>query len=329
LLCKNSQVENPQDADFQRPYIALYGGDPKSKKYHRKGMVSNVKQKQRLKNANPRNTWHPAFIEALQMELQEYEGALEFHPEYQLTAEPLRIDCIVIKKTKNIVIKKNIAVIFRGFNLLEYKSPGKSVSVADFYKVYAYACLYAYINKVPITGLTISFIESSYPQKLIKHLKNERGYKIAETSPGIYTIDGDVLPIQIIDSRKLSLEENLWLKGLSKEHNKFTISRINREINKKGKAAQLDAYLYVIISANYKAAKEAVKMSRMSKNFDRFLEETGLAAKAEARGEARGKAKGREEGRMEERGVWQSVVADKDAEIARLRKQLKKQRPAS
>jgi len=30
------------------------------------------------------------------------------------------------------------------------------VSVADFYKVYAYACLYASFNKVPITSLTIS-----------------------------------------------------------------------------------------------------------------------------------------------------------------------------
>jgi len=57
--------------------------------------------------------WHPAFIEAIQLELEDYSDVLEFFPEYQLTSEPLRIDCVVIKKPKNVVIKKNIAAIFR------------------------------------------------------------------------------------------------------------------------------------------------------------------------------------------------------------------------
>ena len=79
--------------------------------------------------------WHPAFVEAIQMELLEYQDVLEFHPECQLTSEPLRIDCVVIKKAKDVVIKKNIAVIFREWNLLEYKRPGNSLSIANFYKV--------------------------------------------------------------------------------------------------------------------------------------------------------------------------------------------------
>ncbi|MDR2701399.1 MAG: hypothetical protein LBB72_03100, partial [Spirochaetaceae bacterium] len=127
----------------------------------------------------PHIPWHPAFVEALQMELQDYEDVLEFHPEFQLTSEPLRIDCVVIKKAKNVVIKKNIAEIFREWNLLEYKSPDDYVSVGDFYKVYAYACLYASFNKAPITSLTVSFVESHYPKKLLHHLKNDRGYKVA------------------------------------------------------------------------------------------------------------------------------------------------------
>jgi hypothetical protein len=28
-------------------------------------------------------------------------------------------------------------------------------------------------------------------------LKDERGYKVAETSPGIYTVSGDMLPIPV------------------------------------------------------------------------------------------------------------------------------------
>jgi len=234
--------------------------------------------------------WHPAFIEALQMELEDYRDALEFHPEYQLTSEPLRIDCVVIKKVKDIEIKKNIAAIFREWNLLEYKSPGDYVSVETFYKVYGYACLYAFINKVSMTSLTVSFVESRYPQKLIQHLRRERGYTVAETGAGIYTVTGDILPIQIIDSRRLSTEENLWLKGLSDRHDGQSFSRIDEEISKKAKTARLRAYLYTITSANPEATKEAIKMGKKNK-FNQLMEEIGLAAEWEARGRAEGERK--------------------------------------
>jgi len=230
--------------------------------------------------------WHPAFVEALQMELQEYQDILEFHPEYQLTSEPLRIDCVVIKKVKDVVIKKNIAVIFREWNLLEYKSPDDYISVADFYKVYGYACLYASFNKVPITSLTVSFIESHYPQKLLDHLKNERNYSVAETGPGIYTISGDILPIQIIDSRRLSAEENLWLKNLSKELEYTAITQVGTEIDRQGKTARLAAYWNAIMHANPAAIQEAIEMRKYSK-LDRVFIETGLAAQWEADGEQR------------------------------------------
>jgi hypothetical protein len=90
-----------------------------------------------------RISWHTAFVEALQMKLEAYRDALEFHSEYQLTSELLKIDCVVIKKEKNLVIKKNIATIFKEWNIIEYKSLDDYVSVNDFYKVYGYACLYA------------------------------------------------------------------------------------------------------------------------------------------------------------------------------------------
>jgi len=235
--------------------------------------------------------WHPAFVEALQMELQEYQDVLEFHPEYQLTSEPLRIDCVVIKKVKDVVIKKNIAVIFREWNLLEYKSPDDYVSVADFYKVYGYACLYASFSKVPITSLTVSFIESHYPHKLLDHLKNERNYSVAETGSGIYTVSGDILPIQIIDSRRLSAEENLWLKNLSKELEYTAITQVDKEINRQGKAARLAAYWNAIMHANPAAIQEAIEMKCISR-LERVFIETGWAAEWEAEGEARGRFEG-------------------------------------
>ena len=233
--------------------------------------------------------WHAAFIQALQAELEAYLDVLEFYPEFPLTAEPLRIDCVVVKKVPGVVIKKNIAAIFREWNLLEYKSPGDYVSVADFYKVYGYACLYTSLKNIPVNSLTISFVESRYPKKLLAHLRRERGYTIAENSPGIYTIQGDILPIQIIDSRKLSVEENIWLKSLSNRLSPADFELIRQERSRQGKAAQLEAYIDVIARANTVTLKEALSMGRKP-TLEEVLEEAGLLAEWKDRGRAEERA---------------------------------------
>jgi hypothetical protein len=230
------------------------------------------------------------------MELQAYRDDLEFVPEHSLIAEPLKIDCNVIKKAKGAVIKKNIGAIFREWNVIEYKSPGDYVSVTDFYKVYGYTCLYASFERVPITSLTVTFVESRHPQKLLRHLRDERGYTVAENQPGIYTISGDILPIQVIESRQLPADENLWLKSLSNRLDTSALNRINEEVARQDKEAQIAAYLDVIVRANIKTMKEIVKMGEMPVELEQVLEETGWLARYEAKCEARWEAKGRAEG---------------------------------
>ena len=233
--------------------------------------------------------WHTAFVAAIQLELEVYQDSLEFYPEYQLTTEPLRIDCVVIKKAANVKIDKNFAAIFREANLLEFKSPDDYVSVADFYKVYGYACQYVYMKNTSITNLTISFIESHFPEKLIDHLINSRGYKVEETSQGIYTVKGDILPIQVIDSRKLSANENLWLKGLSNKLEPSAVLKISAAAKKHGITALIRAYLNAIAHANFQAIEEAISMSTAAQSLDEVFERTGLAARWEARAEERNK----------------------------------------
>jgi hypothetical protein len=271
-----------------------------------------------------RISWQSAFIQAMKMELRDcmrrvrstlrqipyqnsnrqvadYEGVLDFYDDHRLTEEPLRIDCVVIKKTENIQIKKNIATIFREHNLIEYKSPGDYVSVADFYKVYAYACLYASLEEVPITSLTLSFVERRYPRKLLSHLQTVRGYTVAENAEGIYSIKGDIIPMQIIDSRRLSADENLWLKSLSDKLNSLEVTRISEEIARLEKDTQIAAYLNVIREANTESLQEAIEMGRrkQSLTFDQVCENVGWTAKWEARGRAEGEAKGKAEGKLE------------------------------
>ncbi|GHU03613.1 hypothetical protein FACS1894147_07790 [Spirochaetia bacterium] len=240
--------------------------------------------------------WHPAFFEAIQLELADYKDVLQFISEYQLTTEPLRIDVLIIKKPPDVVIEKNIAAIFRSVNIVEYKSPGDYVSVDDFYKVYGYACLYASLNKAAITDLTLTFVESRYPRELLTHLRDVRGYEVAENQPGIYTVigpavRGDILPIQVIDSRKLSAVENIWLKDLSNKLDVPEIRRIAEAIQRQGKGAPLRAYLDAIFRANLAMMEEAYKMSDTTLTMERVLENIGLTAKWEARGEAIGEEK--------------------------------------
>jgi hypothetical protein len=241
-----------------------------------------------------RISWQAAFIQAMKMELCDYEKVLDIYDDRRLTEEPLRIDCVVIVNRKNVKIKKNIASVFREHNLIEYKSPSDYVSVADFYKVYAYACLYVSLEEIPITSLTLTFVESRHPQKLISHLQKIRGYTVEENTEGIYTVKGDIIPMQIIDNRRLSAVENLWLKSLSNRLNCREVTRISEEITRQKKSADIAAYLYVIAKANHETLQEAIEMSD-ALTIEKVFENVGWTAKWEARGEAKGKTEGQDE----------------------------------
>ena len=86
--------------------------------------------------------WHPAFGAALRITLQDEMRYLEMHEEYLLSKKPLQMDILIIKKLKDIQIRKDIGRIFRKHNIIEYKSPSDNLSINDFYKVYGYACIY-------------------------------------------------------------------------------------------------------------------------------------------------------------------------------------------
>ena len=85
--------------------------------------------------------WHPAFDAALQIELGEETKYLEFDSEHLLSKKPMQID-VLVKNERHVKIQKNIGRIFRQYNVVEYKSPEDDLNIDDFYKVYAYACIY-------------------------------------------------------------------------------------------------------------------------------------------------------------------------------------------
>jgi hypothetical protein len=228
--------------------------------------------------------WHPAFLQALQLELIDYKNSLQFNYEYQLTTEPLRVDLLIIKKPPDLTIEKNIARIFRSDNILEFKSPGDYLSVKDFLKVYAYACLYAAITpETEFSGITLTLVEQRHPRELINYLTGERSYGVEESSPGIYTVKGDYLPIQIIETKRLPVEENLWLRSLTNDLETGTARAILE--GKKDAARELSAYLDVLMRANPRAFMEAGNMANHRETFEEVFTEAGIIPQWIERGE--------------------------------------------
>ena len=82
--------------------------------------------------------WHPAFYAGIQIELEAEADLLLFENEHQLGTKPKEIDVLIVKKERDVSIRKNIGRIFRTHNIVEYKSPKDYLSVDDFYKVYGY-----------------------------------------------------------------------------------------------------------------------------------------------------------------------------------------------
>jgi hypothetical protein len=240
--------------------------------------------------------WHIAFLRAIQLEFYEYLGDLEITPEYQLTSEPMRVDVLIVKKKKDIVIDKGIARIFRGYNIFEYKSPDDSFSARDFWQVCAYANHYAANTRdVVYEDLSLTFIGARYPRELIRYLIEVRGYTIEESILGIYQVRGDHLPIQIVESKKLHESEKLWLKALT---NKLSVDSARAILEEESFLdaeckALAEAYLGILVQTNSKNFKEVNNMAKRYPTLDEVMEEMGRPCRRQGleEGEERAKQK--------------------------------------
>ena len=209
--------------------------------------------------------WHPGFFAALQIELQEESGNLEFYPEYELSKKPMRIDTLIVKKMTDSPVRKNIGRIFRKHNLIEYKSPGDYLSINDFYKVYGYACFYQSdtekVGEIRLEEITITFVCNHYPREMLRILKKERKIAVRKIENGIYWLENEFLPIQIILNHELSSDENRWLNSLRTDikADKET-DRLMRDYKEHKDSKLYQAVMDLVVRANQKAMKEARDM---------------------------------------------------------------------
>ncbi|MCL2709644.1 MAG: hypothetical protein FWE95_02090 [Planctomycetaceae bacterium] len=239
-----------------------------------------------------RTSWHPAFAQAIEHELEDSKDALTFETEHQLTTEPLRIDVLIIKKEKDVVIEKNIAQIFRGFNIVEYKNPEDSVTIEDYHKTHCYSRLYVALNKVDIADMSVTVVVTRHPRKLLGFLKSR--YAVRNVQPGIYMVVGDTSPTQILVADELPEEENIWLTSLRSD---LTEEQLDRILAAAEGRTKVDAFLHTVIEVNAETMGEQFMRRKkegviFSENLDAFFREryAPLIAEGKAIGVAEGKA---------------------------------------
>ena len=238
--------------------------------------------------------WHPAFFAGIQIELGDEAKYFSFEAEHQLGTKPMAID-VLVKKEKERRIRKNIGRIFRTHNVIEYKSPTDYLSVDDFYKVYGYACFYksdvSNVDSISIEDLTITFVSTNYPRKLIRHLREVKKYQIHKSEKGIYYVYGDQIPIQILVASQLDPSENLWLRSLTNNlHERQMARKLIDEYQKHGKNV-----LYQSMRANTQQFNREDK--KMCEALRELMEEEFEAERGKARRE--GRTEGLKEGRAE------------------------------
>ena len=263
--------------------------------------------KPKEKQPDAKIQWHPAFCAAAELELRLNKADLEFKREYNLSKKPLQMDLLIIEKRKNAQIQNEIGTIFRGHNVIEYKSPDDGMTIDDFFKTLGYACLYKglgeKVNQIPLEELTVSLFRASAPKQLMKQLIGY-GYKIELHMPGIYYVQGFSIPIQIIVTKELDSKNHESLKVLSRSAEKEDIQKFTelaRDFSEPGDKEKADAVLQVSVAANREKYDEVRRSENMCEALRELMKEEieQELEKARKEGLRLGKEKGREEGRQE------------------------------
>ena len=130
--------------------------------------------------------------------------------------------------------------------------------------MYGYACFYKadtnHVDEIKANEITITFVCKNRPRELIKHLREERGFRI-KGKEGIYTIQGDYFPMQLILTSRLSKEENFWLRYLTNDLKSVEeANKILSEYEGHQNENNHKSVMNVIVHANKEVFKEATKM---------------------------------------------------------------------
>ena len=153
------------------------------------------------------------------------------------------------------------------------------------------ACIYKSetekVDFIPAKEITITFVCYHYPFVMLKKLKEERGITVKQSEKGIYYLNGDAVPIQLVIVPKLSKKNNYWLNNLRNNLKAGGEIREFIEQYEKNKTSELfQALADTIMRANWKELEEERKMCDALKElFADDLRESELKGKIEGKTE--------------------------------------------
>ena len=252
--------------------------------------------------------WHPAAYSAIRLELIVNKTDLKYNQELELTAKPIRTNMVIIKKNPGVMLENPIGHIFKEHNIIEYKSPEDALNIDTFYKAVAYAIFYKInttkVNDIKADDMTITFIREGKPKKLMNQLK-ELDMDVVTKEPGIYYVKSQLFKyIQIIVTKELDNEKNVWITSLTKNIDEDHLRRIfvrANDLKDNDDRECVSALMEVIFKENSQAFK--MREGNMFDSFKKLMqpEFDEAEARGKAKGEAIGKAKGEAIG--EARGI--------------------------
>jgi hypothetical protein len=144
---------------------------------------------------------------------------------------------------------------------MEFKSEKDGLTVDDYNKVMGYAFFYASATHTHVSDITISFAVTVHPRNLLNYLKHDRNFKVTYTEDGICYVKGDTFDIQILESKELSEEKNLFLTNLRSNLDLATAQRTVDAYKAIKEFESKNAYIYRLAGANPDVFKELMEVS--------------------------------------------------------------------
>ena len=197
---------------------------------------------------------------------------LGFEKEHTLNQRPLLIDLLIVKKEQDVVIENELASIFRGHNILEFKSEQDSLTIDDFCKAMGYCCLYkAYgetVDAIHLDDVTLTLARHRKPMGLLATLQ-EYGMTMEQTAPGIYGIGGTMFPTQVVVTSELDPSRHIWLSSLSSNLGLDQLRNLvaaSRALEDKHDRELADSLLDVVARANTDMLERLKEEDEMGKS---------------------------------------------------------------
>ena len=141
------------------------------------------------------------------------------------------------------------------------------------------------MNNVRTDDLSVTVTTTRHPRNLLAYLRKQ--LKVRHEQPGIYLVEGERYPTQIIVTTELPREMNFWLANL---RNDLTEEQLAQVITAAAGKPEADAYLHAITNANAEKLEELFMRRKegviLTEKLDAYFTERYAPAIAKGKAEA-------------------------------------------